>query len=112
MARDGIVVECCLSSNEDTGAVKRGTRHPIHRFLEAGVPVALCCDNTTVSRTDQQRESVKAALVSCARRTRGLIEPISPRIFSSSSTASVRTSPSFLLLDEPAAGLNETESDL
>jgi hypothetical protein len=24
--------------------------------------VALCCDNTTVSRTDQQRESVKAAL--------------------------------------------------
>ena len=61
MARYGIVVECCLSSNEDTGAVKRGTRHPIHTFLEAGVPIALCCDNTTVSRTDQQRESVKAA---------------------------------------------------
>jgi adenosine deaminase len=62
MARDQIVVECCLSSNEDTGAVKRGTRHPIHAFLEAGAPVALCTDNTTVSRTDQQRESVKAAL--------------------------------------------------
>jgi adenosine deaminase len=61
MARDQIVVECCLSSNEDTGAVKRGTRHPIHAFLEAGAPVALCTDNTTVSRTDQQRESVKAA---------------------------------------------------
>ena len=61
MARDGIVVECCLSSNEHTGAVKRGSRHPIHAFLEAGVPVALCTDNTTVSRTDQQRESVRAA---------------------------------------------------
>jgi len=61
MAADRIVVECCLSSNEHTGAVKRGARHPIHAFLEAGVPVALCCDNTTVSRTDQQRESVKAA---------------------------------------------------
>ena len=29
--------------------------------LEAGVPVALCCDNSTVSRTDSQRESVIAA---------------------------------------------------
>jgi adenosine deaminase len=61
LARDRIVVECCLSSNEHTGAVKRGARHPIHAFLEAGVPVAICCDNTTVSRTDQQAESVRAA---------------------------------------------------
>jgi adenosine deaminase len=35
--------------------------HPIQRFLEAGVPVAICCDNTTVSRTDQVRESLQAA---------------------------------------------------
>ena len=61
LARDGILVECCLSSNEDTGAVPRGARHPIHAFLEAGVPVALCCDNSTVSRTNQTRESLKAA---------------------------------------------------
>lgn len=56
LARDKILVECCLSSNYDTGAV-RGARHPIHAFLEAGVPVAICCDNTTVSRTDQVRET-------------------------------------------------------
>jgi adenosine deaminase len=61
LARDRILVECCLSSNEHTGAVKRGTRHPIHAFLEAGVPVALCCDNSTVSATDQNRESQRAA---------------------------------------------------
>lgn len=61
LARDRIVVECCLSSNYHTGAVRRGAPHPIHAFLEAGVPVALCCDNTTVSRTDQQRESLLAA---------------------------------------------------
>ena len=61
LARDGIVVECCLSSNYHTGAIKRGAPHPIQRFLEAGVPVAICCDNTTVSRTDQVRESLKAA---------------------------------------------------
>jgi adenosine deaminase len=50
-----------LSSNEHTGAVKRGERHPIHAFLEAGVPVAICCDNSTVSRTDAVKESLKAA---------------------------------------------------
>lgn len=61
LARDRILVECCLSSNEHTGAVKRGTRHPIHAFLEAGVPVAICCDNTTVSRTNQLLESARAA---------------------------------------------------
>lgn len=61
MARDRILVECCLSSNRHTGAVKPAERHPIHAFLEAGVPVAICCDNSTVSRTDQQRESLLCA---------------------------------------------------
>jgi adenosine deaminase len=61
LARDRIVVECCLSSNYNTGAVKRGAPHPIAAFLEAGVPVAICCDNSTVSRTDQLRESVRVA---------------------------------------------------
>ena len=61
LARDRILVECCLSSNYHTGAVKAGARHPIQGFLEAGVPVSICCDNNTVSRTDQVRESLKAA---------------------------------------------------
>src|SRR5262249_57198791 len=41
LAKDGIVVECCLSSNYHTGAVPRGAPHPIQRFLEAGRPRAL-----------------------------------------------------------------------
>jgi adenosine deaminase len=61
LARDQVMVECCLSSNYDSGAVKRGARHPIVGFLEAGVPVSICCDNSTVSRTDQQRESALVA---------------------------------------------------
>src|SRR5262249_1793436 len=60
LAKDGIVVECCLSSNYHTGAVGRGAPHPIQRFLEAGVPVAICCDNTTLSRTGQVREPAPA----------------------------------------------------
>jgi adenosine deaminase len=61
LARDRILVECCVSSNYHTGAVRAGAPHPIHAFLEAGVPVAVCSDNTTVSRTDQVRESARVA---------------------------------------------------
>lgn len=61
LARDRIVVECCMRSNYDTGAVKPGERHPIHALLEAGVRVAICCDNSTVSRTSQVRESLSLA---------------------------------------------------
>jgi adenosine deaminase len=61
LARDRILVECCISSNYHTGAVRPGSRHPIHAFLDAGVPVAVCSDNTTVSRTDQVRESARVA---------------------------------------------------
>jgi len=63
LARDRILVECCLSSNYNTGAVKKGETHPILAFLEAGVPLAICCDNSTVSRTDSVRESLRAALL-------------------------------------------------
>jgi adenosine deaminase len=62
LARDRICVEVCVSSNYHTGAVRRGQRHPVHAFLEAGVPVALCCDNSTVSRTSALRESEQATL--------------------------------------------------
>jgi adenosine deaminase len=61
LARDGIVAEVCLSSNYHTGAVRKGEPHPLATFLEAGVRVSLCCDNSTVSRTDALRESVLAA---------------------------------------------------
>lgn len=61
LARDRICVECCLTSNYQTRAVEPGEPHPIVRFLEAGVPVAICTDNTTVSDTDQIRECLVAA---------------------------------------------------
>jgi adenosine deaminase len=61
LARDRIAVEVCLSSNYHTGAVGRGEPHPLATFLEAGVPVSLCCDNSTVSQTDAVRESILAA---------------------------------------------------
>jgi adenosine deaminase len=57
LAKDRILVECCVTSNYQTGAVKRGQPHPIYTFLENDVPVAICTDNTTVSATDQNREN-------------------------------------------------------
>jgi adenosine deaminase len=57
LARDRILIECCITSNYQTGAVKRGREHPIFTFLEYGIPVAICTDNTTVSSTNQDREN-------------------------------------------------------
>lgn len=57
LARDRILVECCLTSNYQTRAVQPGAEHPIFTFLEKGVPVAVCTDNTTVSATDQRTEN-------------------------------------------------------
>lgn len=56
LARDGIYLEVCLSSNLQTGAVASLQDHPLPRFLEAGVKVALCTDNPTVSATTLSRE--------------------------------------------------------
>jgi adenosine deaminase len=61
LARDRILVECCITSNWQTGSVRRDEVHPLFTFLEAGVPVAICTDNTTVSRTDITRENAYVA---------------------------------------------------
>jgi len=56
LAADKIVVECCLTSNIHTGATDRYEDHPLPKFLDAGVLVALCTDNPTVSSTTLRRE--------------------------------------------------------
>jgi adenosine deaminase len=56
LAADGIVVECCLTSNLQTGAIDDYAEHPLAKFLEAGMKVALCTDNPTVSNTSLTRE--------------------------------------------------------
>src|SRR5207247_8522817 len=46
LARDRILVECCLSSNYHTGAVAEGARHTIPAFLAGGARVELGSANT------------------------------------------------------------------
>ncbi len=74
LARDRIVVECCLTSNYQTLAATPGEPHPIVAFLEAGVPVAICTDNTTVSDTDQVRECEAAAAQIGADAVQAILE--------------------------------------
>lgn len=57
LARDQVLIECCPTSNYQTGAVAPDETHPVYTFLEHGIPVAVCTDNTTVSDTDQLREN-------------------------------------------------------
>ncbi|RKZ11766.1 adenosine deaminase [bacterium] len=61
LSRDQILVECAPTSNYQTGAVKPGERHPIYEFIEQGIPVSVCTDNTTVSRTSHAQESAIVA---------------------------------------------------
>lgn len=58
LARDQILVEICQTSNYHTGASKKEDRHPLYTFLEYGIPIAICTDNTTVSGTNQTRENM------------------------------------------------------
>jgi adenosine deaminase len=61
LAKDQILVECAPTSNYQTGAVAPGDPHPIYEFLERGIPVSICTDNTTVSRTSHSLESALVA---------------------------------------------------
>ena len=49
MANNGISIECCLTSNFQTGACTDIARHPITTFIEKGIVVTLNTDDPGVS---------------------------------------------------------------
>ena len=60
LARRGVLVEICLTSN-DTILGVRGEQHPLATYLQYGVPVALATDDEGVARSEITREYLKAA---------------------------------------------------
>jgi len=54
-----VAVEINLSSNDGILGVK-GTEHPLHMYLDAGVPVVLSTDDEGVSRSDMTHEYQRA----------------------------------------------------
>jgi adenosine deaminase len=61
MADKHIMVEVNLTSNDVILGIK-GSDHPLHNYMAAGVPFALSTDDEGVSRIDLTHEYVRAAL--------------------------------------------------
>ncbi len=61
LAERNVLVEICLTSNDVILGVS-GRAHPLHAYLDAGVPVALATDDEGVSRSDMTGEYQRAVL--------------------------------------------------
>lgn len=61
MAEKHVMVEVNLTSNDVILGIK-GSDHPLHNYIAAGVPFALSTDDEGVSRIDLTHEYVRAAL--------------------------------------------------
>jgi adenosine deaminase len=59
MARDRVLVEVCLTSNDVILGVS-GAQHPLPVYLKFGVPVALATDDEGVSRSNMTQEYQRA----------------------------------------------------
>lgn len=62
IAKDGIGIEMCFTSNTDTGALKDKKDFPIHKYLDFGILASVNTDDMTVSDTtiDKEFESLKS----------------------------------------------------
>jgi aminodeoxyfutalosine deaminase len=61
LAERRIPVEVCLTSNLATGVIRHVEDHPLRRFLDARVPVALGSDDPAMFATSIEREMLLAA---------------------------------------------------
>ena len=52
----GITIEACITSNWHTGIINQPSDHPIKEWLDDGIRVAICTDNTLLSDTILARE--------------------------------------------------------
>jgi adenosine deaminase len=59
----GIAIEACLTSNVHAGAIRRVEDHPLPRWLQQGLRVILCADNTLFSTTTIPEEIEKSASI-------------------------------------------------
>lgn len=52
----GVVIEACVTSNWQVGAIDRPEDHDLPRWLARGVQVCVCCDNTLLSGNSARSE--------------------------------------------------------
>lgn len=70
----GVSVEACLSSNWHVGALPHWSAHPLPRWLELGVRVSVCTDNTLLSATDAPSELARAATLLRRRQLQQVLD--------------------------------------
>lgn len=58
---DGVCIELCPISNDQTGAFSSARPYPLHRFMQEGIDVCLNTDNPTISGTDIVKEFFQAS---------------------------------------------------
>ena len=74
LAACGVTLEVAITSNVQTGAARSRSKHQLAALTAAGVRVALCTDNPTVSGTrltreyELARDLVDAATLDAIRR--------------------------------------------
>lgn len=61
LAEHGIGLECCLTSNVQTGAVADYAQHPLHHFLERGLLATINTDDPVTSGITLEHELTVAA---------------------------------------------------
>lgn len=59
----GVTIEACPTSNVHTGVIDAVTSHPLVRWLERGVRVTVCTDNTLLSDVDLPTELARVARI-------------------------------------------------
>jgi len=69
----GITIEACLTSNWHTGAIEKIPDHPIKKWFDEGVKVAICADNILLSDTVLPIEYTKARNL-CGLSNRELLQ--------------------------------------
>lgn len=63
VVEEGVVIEACPTSNVHTGVIASVADHPIVKWLERGVRVCVCADNTLLSSTTAAEELRRIAAV-------------------------------------------------
>jgi len=56
LRKNQVTIDVCLTSNLRTGVVEQLDKHPVHRFLECGIPITLNTDDPFYFETDLIRE--------------------------------------------------------
>ena len=59
----GVTIEACPTSNVHTGVIESVAGHPLPRWLDQGVRVCVCTDNTLLSAVDAPTELGRVAAI-------------------------------------------------